>query len=125
MPTPKSKTRRSRSRHKLEHVARARAQAAQTEAGGQPKLARYQMAELRKLARDRGTSVAVELSNAVDAYVLGIAPTDIGRLEDMLAKLSASTGEAKITVEEALAVAKKAKRTHRRKGQAARNRKKR
>lgn len=92
MPTPRPKAQRSGAKHKFEHASRAPARAARQNVERQPKLARHQMAELRKFARDRGTSVAIELSNAVDAYVLGIAPTDVGKLEEALEKLGVTPG---------------------------------
>lgn len=67
-----------------------------------------QIAELRKLARDHGTSLADEIGNAVDAYVLGIAPTDVRKLDEVLDKLNATTDRAKLALDEALAVAKAA-----------------
>jgi hypothetical protein len=92
MPASEKKSKRSKVKHKLEHKAAPRTGTARPRSKAQPKLARHQMAELRKFARDRGTSIATELSNAVDAYVLGIAPTDVGKLDEALEKLGAGPG---------------------------------
>jgi hypothetical protein len=87
MPAKNKKSKRANVKHKLEHTAASPTGTARSRSDAQPRLARHQMVELRKLARDRSTSVAVELGNAVDAYVLGIAPTDVGKLDDALERL--------------------------------------
>lgn len=62
-------------------------------------LDRYQIAGLKKLGKKHGTNVATELSNAVDAYLLGLSRDEIrflGIFGDMI-KSSASKINQKLT----------------------------
>jgi hypothetical protein len=98
------------SRSKPATKANVRQETSSRKSGRMVFLEPAQIEELKKLARDHGTTLAVEISNAVDAYVLGIAPTDVRKLDELLDKLSATTDRAKHALDEAVAVAKAAKR---------------
>lgn len=47
----------------------------------------FQLKELRRLARERGTTVAQELEHAIDGYLLELPPSDIQMLNTILERL--------------------------------------
>lgn len=67
----------------------------------------FQIAALKKLAKEHGTTLAQEFDNAVDAYVLGVSQEEIRTLNALVDQLKEATANAKKTVDEALRKTKK------------------
>jgi len=66
-----------------------------------------QIADLKRLAKEHGTTLAQELDNAVDAYVLGVSQEEIRMLNALVDQLKEATTNAKKAVDEALRKTKK------------------
>ena len=60
-----------------------------------------QIAALKKLARESGTTFAEELSNAVDAYCLGLSRSEVRLLSALLDRFKESTARARKALVEA------------------------
>jgi hypothetical protein len=61
-----------------------------------------QLAGLKKLARERGTTVAEQISHAVNAYVLDVTSAEIRWLNAMLDRLHATMHKNRQAIEETL-----------------------
>ena len=61
-----------------------------------------QLAGLKKLARERGTTVAEQISNAVNAYVLDLTQAEIRLLNAILDRLHATMHKNQQAIEETL-----------------------
>jgi hypothetical protein len=53
-----------------------------------------QITELKQLAREHGTTLAQELDNAFDAYLLGMSQREVRMLHALLDRLNESTDKA-------------------------------
>lgn len=62
-----------------------------------------QATELRRLARINRTSFKQELSDAIDAYVLGVSPQEVRILDGIADQLNASLDRADLTLDRELA----------------------
>lgn len=62
----------------------------------------FQLKALRRLARERGTTVAQELEHAIDGYLLGLPPSDIRMLNTILERFHATMDKNNRRLDEAL-----------------------
>ncbi len=62
----------------------------------------FQIAELKKLAKEHGTTLAQEFDNAIDAYVLGASQGEIRTLNALVDQLKESTARANKALDAAL-----------------------
>lgn len=108
-----SKVGNSRSLAKARPKSAPRRNSVSRNTGMRVTLDHAQGAELRKLARERGTTVAAEAGNAIDCYILGINPADAQRLNAVLDRLNESTDRAMKAIDQALAATKKKGRRRR------------
>lgn len=66
-----------------------------------------QIAEMKQLAKEHGTTLAQELDNAVDAYLLGMSQGEIRMLHAALNHFSESLGRSNKVIDAALRKAEK------------------
>ncbi len=71
-----------------------------------------QIAELKKLARENGATLAQELENAVEAYCLGLSRHEIRMLHALVDRLNESTAEANRALVAALRETQKTTRAY-------------
>ncbi|MHB8742196.1 MAG: hypothetical protein ACYC9L_03645 [Sulfuricaulis sp.] len=70
-----------------------------------------QVAELKELAKEHGTTLAQELDNAIDAYVLGMSQGELRLFKALVDRLIEATANANKALDAALRKTKKT-RTH-------------
>ena len=65
------------------------------------------MKQLKRLARERGTTVEQEVGNAIDTYLLDLPPSDVRMLNTMLDRFKATMDKNNRTLDETLRVIEK------------------
>lgn len=74
------------------------------------RLGAIQLAELKRLAGEHGTTLAQEIDNAIDAYILNISPGDIRMFNALLDRFNASLDRSEKALDEVLRATRKSRR---------------